>query len=153
HVLSTVGGRQSSGMNNAEIYIQLRDIKERTFNFERFWQHLKEGNPSAAWEGNYSQRDGMVDVRKRLGRFKELIVSVRNLTSLRQGAPVDIDFVIEGPDIKTLAVLSEELRQRVSKQPGILDTFTTLRMDKPELRVSIDRERAASLGVEVHEIA
>jgi HAE1 family hydrophobic/amphiphilic exporter-1 len=83
----------------------------------------------------------------------ELIVGVRNMTSMRQGAPVDIDFVIEGPDIDVLNKLSEELRQRVSKLPGIVDTFTTLRMDKPELRVEIDRERAAALGVEVQEIA
>ncbi len=37
--------------------------------------------------------------------------------------------------------------------PGIVDTYTTLRMDKPELHVEIDRERAAALGVEVQEIA
>src|SRR5690606_33992168 len=91
--------------------------------------------------------------RSRLQQFKDLQISVRNLTSLRQGAPVDIDFVIEGPEIETLARLSEELRQRIDKLPGIVDTHTTLRMDKPELRVEIDRERAASLGVEVHEIA
>ena len=78
---------------------------------------------------------------------------MRNLTSLRQGAPVDIDFVIEGPDIETLAEFSEKLRQRVAKLPGIVDTYTTLRIDKPELRVEIDRERAAALGVEVQEIA
>jgi HAE1 family hydrophobic/amphiphilic exporter-1 len=41
----------------------------------------------------------------------------------------------------------------VARLPGIVDTFTTLRMDKPELRVEIDRERAATLGVEVQEIA
>jgi HAE1 family hydrophobic/amphiphilic exporter-1 len=153
HLLSTVGSRSSSGMNSAEIYVQLKDIKERTFNFERLWRSIKEGNPGAAWEGVYSQRDVMQQVRERLGQFDELLVSVRNLTSLRQGAPVDIDFVIEGPDIKMLAKLSEELRRRVAAQPGIVDTHTTLRMDKPELRVNIDRERAAALGVEVHEIA
>ena len=42
------------------------------------------GNPAAAWEGNYSQRDVMTQARARLKRFDELIVSVRNLTSLRQ---------------------------------------------------------------------
>src|SRR5262249_48102328 len=47
----------------------------------------------------------------------------------------------------------ERLRQRVSELPGIVDTYTTLRMDKPELHVEINRERAANLGVEVQEIA
>ena len=92
-----------------------------------------------------SKRDVMLAVRERLSKFSELQLSVRNLTSLRQGAPVDIDFIIEGPDINVLAKVSEELRQRIAKLPGIVDTQTTLRMDKPELRVDINRERAAAL--------
>jgi HAE1 family hydrophobic/amphiphilic exporter-1 len=153
HMLVTVGGRSNATLNRAEFYIQLGDIDSRTFSLARLWRALWAGNPSTAWEGNYSQRQVMEEVRKRLTRLPELIVSVRNMTSMRQGAPVDIDFVIEGPDINMLSKLSEDLRQRVAKLPGIVDTFTTLRMDKPELRVEIDRERAAALGVEVQEIA
>ncbi len=37
--------------------------------------------------------------------------------------------------------------------PGIVDVDTTLQLDKPELLVHIDRERAAALGVDVQEIA
>ncbi|MEX2114292.1 MAG: efflux RND transporter permease subunit [Pirellulales bacterium] len=153
HILARVGGRSMASLNRAEFYIRLKDIESRSFSLARLWRELLNGRPSAAWKGNYSQREVMEQVRARLSSLPELIVSVRNMTSLRQGAPVDIDFVIEGPDINTLATLSEELRQRVAKLPGIVDTFTTLRMDKPELRVEIDRERAAALGVEVHEIA
>ncbi len=153
YLLTGVGSRGGGAVNNAEIYVQIEDIEKRSFSFGRLWHALLAGNPIEAWEGNYSQRDVMVAARSRLQRFQDLQVSVRNLTSLRQGAPVDIDFVIEGPEIETLARLSEELRQRIAHLPGIVDTQTTLRMDKPELRVEIDRERAASLGVEVHEIA
>ena len=153
HMLVTVGGRSTASLNRAEFYVQLGDIESRTFSLARRWRALRAGNPSAAWEGNYSQSEVMEEVRARLTRLPELIVSVRNMTSMRQGAPVDVDFVIEGPDINMLAKLSEDLRQRVAKLPGIVDTFTTLRMDKPELRVEIDRERAAALGVEVQEIA
>ncbi|MGD9724297.1 MAG: efflux RND transporter permease subunit [Pirellulales bacterium] len=153
HVLTTVGGSSMTTLNRAELYVKLTDINSRTFNLGRFWRGLLAGEPSVAWQDNFSQRTVMEQARARLKRFPELIVGVRNLTSLRQGAPVDIDFVIEGPDIDTLARLSEELRQRVARLPGIVDTFTTLRMDKPELRVEINRERAAALGVEVHEIA
>jgi len=153
YLLTAVGSRSGGAVNQAEIYVQIDDIETRAFSFTRLWHGLLAGNPGQAWQGNYSQRDVMVTARSRLQRFKDLQVSVRNLTSLRQGAPVDIDFVIEGPEIETLARLSEELRERISKLPGIVDTQTTLRMDKPELRVEIDRERAASLGVEVHEIA
>jgi len=153
HLLTSVGSRSSASMNNAEIYVRVEDIEKRTFSLGRLWKGLLAGDPGEAFRGNYSQRDVMDQVRHRLAKFPELILSVRNLTSLRQGAPVDIDFIIEGPDINTLARVSEELRKRASEIPGIVDTYTTLRMDKPELRVAIDRERAASLGVDVHEIA
>ena len=36
---------------------------------------------------------------------------------------------------------------------GIVDADTTLKLDKPELRVQIDRERAADLGVDTEDIA
>ena len=36
---------------------------------------------------------------------------------------------------------------------GLLDADTTLKLDKPELRVQIDRERAAQLGVDTAEIS
>lgn len=153
YLLTAIGSRSGGAVNQADIYVQIENIEKRAFSFSRLWHGLLAANPGEAWQGNYSQRDVMVTARSRLQRFNDLQVSVRNLTSLRQGAPVDIDFVIEGAEIETLAELSEELRRRISQLPGIVDTQTTLRMDKPELRVEIDRERAASLGVEVHEIA
>ncbi len=152
-LLTAVGSRSGGAVNQADVYVQIENIEKRSFSFGRLWEAILAGKPGEVWTGNYSQRDVMVAARSRLKKFGDLQVSVRNLTSLRQGAPVDIDFVIEGPEIETLAGLSEELRQRISNLPGIVDTQTTLRMDKPELRVEIDRERAASLGVEVHEIA
>jgi HAE1 family hydrophobic/amphiphilic exporter-1 len=36
---------------------------------------------------------------------------------------------------------------------GLLDADITLKLDKPELRVEIDRERAANLGVDTEDIA
>ncbi len=152
-LVTTVGSSSSTALNTGEVFVQLEDISTRAFSLGRLWRETLAGQPAAAWQGNYSQREVMQQVRSRLKKFKDLIIAVRNLTSLRQGAPVDIDFVIEGPDIKTLAEVSEQLRQRVAKLPGIVDTYTTLRMDKPELRVEINRERAAALGVEVQDIA
>src|SRR5437773_1294280 len=95
----------------------------------------------------------MEEVRRRMKQFGDLRASIRNLTSLRQGAPVDIDFSITGPDITALSEFSEKLLQKAAEIPGIVDVDTTLRLDKPELLVNIDRERAAALGVEAREIA
>jgi HAE1 family hydrophobic/amphiphilic exporter-1 len=152
-LLTTVGTRGFGGVNRAELYIRLQDIRTRTFSFGRLWQGLLAGDPWEALRGNFSQRDVMTRVRNLLKDYPDLRGSVRNLTSLRQGAPVDIDFSITGPDIESLARFSEQLRQRATQIPGIVDVDTTLRLDKPELVVQIDRPRAAALGVDAREIA
>jgi HAE1 family hydrophobic/amphiphilic exporter-1 len=152
-VLATVGTRGFGGVNRGEMYVRLSDIKERTFSLGRWWRSLLKGDPGAAWRGNFTQRDKMAEIRQVLKRTPDLRGSVRNLTSLRQGANVDIDFSITGPDINLLSEFSEKVRQKAAEIPGIIDVDTTLRLDKPELLVNIDRERAAAIGVEVREIA
>jgi HAE1 family hydrophobic/amphiphilic exporter-1 len=152
-ILSTIGTRGTGGINNANVYVGLQDIETRVFSLSRLVRETLAGQPSAAWEGNFSQREKMQEVRQRLAKFDDLRVSVRNLTSLRQGAPVDIDFVIEGPEISALAGFSQRLAQKARQIPGIVDVDTTYRQDKPEIQVEIDRERAAALGIEVREIA
>lgn len=151
--LTTIGSRGVGGVNSGEIYVRLSDAATRSFSFGRLFEGLLAGNPSAAWQGNFTQQQKMGELRKRLGKLPDLRVSVRNLTSFRQGAPVDIDFSITGPDIQTLAEFSDKLRLKALDIPGIVDVDTTLRLDKPELLASIDRERAAALGVSVQEIA
>lgn len=152
-ILTTVGTRGFGGVNSGEIYVRLQDITTRSFSFGRLWSGLLAGDPQEAFRGNFTQRDKMTEIRKALAKMPDIRVSVRNLTSLRQGAPVDIDYSITGPDAEQLARFSSELMQRVAEIPGIVDVDTTLRLDKPELHVSIDRERAAAIGVEVQEIA
>lgn len=150
-VLTTVGGRGS--VNSGEMFVRLADIETRTFSLGRFFRGLLKGDPRAAFRGNFSQQEKMVAVRQRLKPLSGVRASVRNLTSLRQGAPVDIDFSITGPDLMRLLEFSETLRKRAETIPGIVDLTTTLRLDKPELLVDINRERAAVLGVDVREIA
>jgi HAE1 family hydrophobic/amphiphilic exporter-1 len=52
-----------------------------------------------------------------------------------------------------LAGYADELVERSEKLGGIVDADTTLKLNKPELRVRIDRERAADLGVDTSDIA
>jgi len=151
--LSTVGSRGFGGVNSGSIFVRLQDAAERTFSLERFFFALIQGRPSDAFDGNFSQQAKMAEVRTALKSIPDVRVSIRNLTSLRQGPNVDIDFSITGPDVKKLAEFSEEIRKRAIQLPGVVDVDTTLRLDKPELLVSIDRERAAAMGVSVQEIA
>lgn len=153
NVLTTIGTRGMGDVNRAEMYVRLQDAATRTFSFERLFHGLLRGDPRAAFRGNFSQREKMSEIRRRLGSIPDLQVSVRNLTSMRQGAPVDIDFAITGPSIDQLLEFSDKLRERAVALPGIEDVYSTLRIDNPELLAHIDRERAAALGVDVREIA
>jgi hydrophobic/amphiphilic exporter-1 (mainly G- bacteria), HAE1 family len=153
HQLVTVGTRGFGGVNRGEVFVRLQDIETRVVTPTRLWDAIKKGKLSLAWEGNFTQQEKMAEIRKLLAGLKGVRTSVRNLTSLRQGANVDIDFSITAPDIKGLATFSEELRKRAATIPGIVDVDTTLRLDKPELRVHVDRERSAAMGVDVREIA
>ena len=151
--LTTLGTRSGGDINRAGIYVRLVDAQERTFSISRFCKNLMAGNPGQTWEGNYTQREKMSEVREALNQIPDVKVSVRNLTSLRQGAPVDIDMAITGPDPEKLLEFSGELKKRAEEIPGIVDVYSTLQIDNPELLASINRERAANLGVEVREIA
>jgi len=152
YTLSTIGGRGTGSINSASFFVRLKDVEERRFSLARLWRAILNGKPREAFEGNFHQQEKMLEIRKRLSGMRDLRCSVRNLSSLRQGPPVDIDFSITGPDIGGLAEFSEALRKSAIDIPGIVDVDSTLRLDKPELLVSVDRERAAALGVSVQEI-
>jgi HAE1 family hydrophobic/amphiphilic exporter-1 len=152
-VLTSIGAQSFGDVNRANFFIRLTDSKERSFSLGRLYKGILNGAPADAWKNNFSQREKMAEVRKTLTGISGIRASVRNLTSLRQGAPVDIDFSITGPDIEQLLKFSDALREKARNTPGIVDVTTTLQIDNPELLVRIDRERSAALGIDVREVA
>jgi HAE1 family hydrophobic/amphiphilic exporter-1 len=60
---------------------------------------------------------------------------------------------LQGPDVGQLAAYADTLREKLSRLPGLVDIDSTLSMRKPELQVSIDRERAMDLGIPIQTIA
>jgi hydrophobic/amphiphilic exporter-1 (mainly G- bacteria), HAE1 family len=154
-VQATVGGSFLGAVNEARIYVGLDPHGERLFSLTRLVQALLRGDPVAAFRGIRSQQAIMSEVRARLRRHggDDLRIQVRNPSGFRfPGGFIDIDFVLKGPDLTALAGYAERLRQRADDL-GLVDADTTLKLDKPELRVSIDRERAADLGVDTADIS
>jgi HAE1 family hydrophobic/amphiphilic exporter-1 len=154
-VLSSAGGSFLGGVNQGSAYVRIAPHEERTLSFGKFWTKLKEGHPLDAFKGNYTQQDVMVEVRRRLQKYAPMRIGVRNAQSFNfgTGGRQDIDFVLRGPDIVALAGYADELVDRSAKMGGIVDADTTLKLNKPELRVRIDRDRAADLGVNTSDIA
>jgi len=153
-VLTTVGGGFLGIVNQSSAYVRLAPHEERYFSFGRFFSSLVRLQPWEAFVGNYTQRDVMQELRAKMKKYPDLRVSVRNASSFSLGtAGADIDFNLRGPELEFLAAKSEELRTRMLEMGGIADADTTLKLAKPELRVVVDRDRAADLGVEVEDIA
>jgi HAE1 family hydrophobic/amphiphilic exporter-1 len=153
-VLSEVGGSFLARVNTARIYVRIAPIEERVFSLGRFFSGVFSGDPGEAFRNNYSQRQVMMQVRGALRKYTDMRAQVRNFPSFNiGGGNYEIDFVIRGPNLEQLAAYAEQLRVKAGTLGGILDADTTLKLDRPELRVEIDRKRAADLGVEVADIA
>jgi hydrophobe/amphiphile efflux-1 (HAE1) family protein len=153
-VLATTGGGFLSTVNQGNFYVRIAPHEERKLSIPRIVKGIFHLDPLSAFRNNYSQRDVMTEVRRRVGRFKDLRCGVRNINSINiGGGNWDIDFSLRGPDLQALATYAERLREKSKELGGIVDADTTLKLDKPELRVIVDRERAAALGVDMADVA
>ncbi|HEX8559574.1 MAG TPA: efflux RND transporter permease subunit [Pyrinomonadaceae bacterium] len=132
--LVTIGGGQQQTVNAASIYVKLTDVHER----------------------DLSQDDLMREAREVLARYpRELRTSVQQVAAISGGGfrNADIMYVIGGPDLQKLMEYSQKLQERMKTIPDVVDVDSTLIVGKPEVRVHIDRARAADLGVRVGDIA
>ncbi len=149
-MLATAGGGWMGNLNSGDIHVAIAPHGERYWTFSRIVKGLLRADPFAAFRGNYTQDDVMQKVRDATRKYAAHGVGVRvrgyggfNIG----GGNFDIDFSVSGPELQQLADYSTELARRAEAIGGILNVDTTLELDKPELRVNIDRERAADLGV------
>lgn len=154
-VLANAGGGFLGGVNQGNVYVRIAPHEERVFSITKLWNETLKGNPLNAFKGNYTQQDVMQEVRKRMRKYAPLRAGVRNGQSFNfgTGGRWDIDFVFRGPDVVQLSNYADELLERSEKLGGIIDGDTSLKLNKPELRVEIDRARAAELGVDTSDIS
>jgi HAE1 family hydrophobic/amphiphilic exporter-1 len=152
-MLVQVGGGFLSGLSSGDAYVRIAPHDERRFSLGRFASALLRGEPMAAFRGNYTQRDVMNVVQQRLRKLTDVRVTVSNQRSINLGGgPFPLDFAIRGPDLPILADRIERLRTEAMKLGTMEGLNTTLRLRRPELRVMVDRPRAAELGVQTQDI-
>jgi HAE1 family hydrophobic/amphiphilic exporter-1 len=138
------------------VFVRLRPHEHRVFGFGRIWHETRNLTPWRAFYGNYSQRDVMNEIRRRLRKFPHLRTSLRNITSFNiGGGRSEIVVALRGPDVVTLVRSMEKIRDmtRSGEIAGVVDADVGLQLDKPELRIHVDRERAADLGVDTTDVA
>jgi multidrug efflux pump len=70
----------------------------------------------------------------------------------RGGLQSPINAVIGGPEYEQLAVWSDQMLQLAEANPGLANVQTNYKERKPQIRVSVDRDRAADLGVSLESV-
>ncbi len=94
------------------------------------------------------------EVRQRLRQFPGLKVSAEDFSMIGGGQrQVPIQYSVRGNNIEALSDYTRQISSALSKKQGFVDIDTSLEMGKPELKVTIDRDKAADLGVDVATIA
>lgn len=85
----------------------------------------------------------------------ELRVVVADVNEFGGGnATQKIQYLLAGPDLDVMSDVTPRIIERIKKEvKGAVDVDTSLVLGKPELGVSVDRQRAADLGVRVIDVA
>jgi HAE1 family hydrophobic/amphiphilic exporter-1 len=138
-IFANVGGA-STGMNSTgqgetnrtELTVQLADASERP--------------------GHKLTEQYMIDVRQELAtrfpaiEFNSSVVGMVNSGS----APVEI--FLSGNNVSENLAAAEELANRIRRTPGANDVNVSVESGNPEVRVDIDREKMAKLGLSIQTV-
>jgi len=101
-----------------------------------------------------TQHQIMAEVRKELRQIPGLKATAEDISLVGGGVRnVPIQYSIRGRDLLGLETYAKEITDEFSKLPGIVDVDTSLEKGKPEVRVFIDRDKAADLGVDIATVA
>ncbi|WP_337875031.1 efflux RND transporter permease subunit [Elioraea sp.] len=69
-----------------------------------------------------------------------------------RGFQAPIQFVLQGPDYDTLVQWRDAVMERLRESPLLVNIDSNFKETKPEMRVGIDRRRAADLGISIETI-
>jgi len=115
-------------------------------------------------ERKQSQQELMQVTRRALGKYKNARISVSGGTDISGastggggggrgggggGSTNRLSMIVQGPDIEQLQGYSQLLLEKVKEIDGVTDADTSFEATQPEMRITVDRERAADLGVAV----
>ena len=134
NTLTIAGFGAQQVVNNGTIFVRLTPLGER----------------------DLAQSDLILRAREIVARYpKDLTTSVQPVAAIGGGGMRNaaVQYVLTGPDLATLDTYSSKLLAAMKANPNMVDVDRTLLPGKPELRVEIDRQRAADLGVNVASIS
>ncbi len=164
-VLAVVTAPDGATLEYTEKYVRaLEKIGESYKEFDRIF--VTAGNPTVS-QANvfYRAIDWEKRTRSTLDMAREMQPKMAGLPgvttfpitppSLGQGfRERPVNFVIVTSDsYQNLAGVSRQMMDEIAKNPGIVSADVDLRLNKPELKIDVDRDKAADLGVSVDAVA
>ncbi|MDO9405796.1 MAG: efflux RND transporter permease subunit [Polaromonas sp.] len=164
-VLANVTAPDGATLDYTNRYAQQLEKMGQPFKeFDRIFANV--GNPTVAQasvvyrtvDWNDRQRSTMDIARELQPKFNALPgVNVFSITppSLGQGfRERPLNFVIQTSDsYQNLNAVVRQMLDEIAKNPGIVSPDVDLRLNKPELRIEVERDKAADLGVTVEVVA
>ena len=130
YTLATLNTGNSQGKMYAGVYIRLVDRKSRSRSVDEM---------SGALRDRLRQVPGIT------------ITHVGLLDSV--GGGKQLEFSLQGTDLKELERLSKLVTERIRSVPGLVDLESSIKPDKPVVEISIRRDAASDLGLTVSQIS
>ena len=96
--------------------------------------------------------DKLTKITKGFSEVKIFVVQQPTISVNRRGG-LPISYIIQAPNFEQLREKLPLFMEEVSKDPTFTVSDANLKFNKPEINLSIDRERAKNLGVSVLDIA
>ena len=69
------------------------------------------------------------------------------------GGNKQVEFSLQGPDLKELERLTRMVLDKIRNVPGLVDLDSSIKADKPVIQVDVRRDAASDLGLSVSQIA
>jgi multidrug efflux pump len=105
------------------------------------------------WDERDVTTDEVVaELRGELAKLPTVRAAPRVRTGLVRSSAQPLQIVLGGPDYGELAAWRDRMLARMADNPGILDPESDYKETRPQLRIEINFERAADLGVSTEEI-
>ncbi len=164
-ILANITAPDGSTLDYTDRYAKAMERMGKPFKeFDRIF--VIAGNPTVAqgtvvfrtvdWsERTRSTMDLAKELQPKFGGLPGITAFAITPPSLGQGfRERPINFVVQTSDsYQALNGVMRQFLDEIAKNPGIVSPDVDLRLNKPELRVDIDREKAADLGVSVEVVA
>ncbi|MEO8390095.1 efflux RND transporter permease subunit, partial [Polaromonas sp.] len=69
------------------------------------------------------------------------------------GGNKQVEFSLQGPDLKELERLTRAINEKIRGIPGLVDLDSSVKADKPVIEIDVRRDAASDLGLSVSQIA